>query len=120
MLRLTDRKNYTLDIKYSKTNIVAIYICITGNGPVHELYKKLRENNSSINIEALIRRIRYIIKYEGNPIVNRIKDVIRIFEKGNKKDFYNRKFDIEFNERIILEEVKKVTLDLGFEGKILQ
>src|SRR5438132_11249317 len=120
MLRLTDRKNCTLDVKYSKTNIVAMYICIIGNRPIHELYKKLRENNPCINIEALIRRIRYIIKYEGNPIINEIGDVIRIFEKRNKKDFYDRKFDIEFNEGITLEEVKKVTLDLGFEGQIFQ
>ena len=120
MLRLTDRKNCMLDVKYSKTNIVAIYICITGNGPVHELYKKLRENNPSINIEALIRRIRYIIKYERNPIVNRIRDMIRIFEKGNKKDFYDRKFNIEFNKEITLEEVKKITLDLEFKRQIFQ
>src|SRR5438876_495902 len=118
ILRLTDRKNCTLDVKYSKTNIVAMYICITGNRSVYELYKKLRENNLSIKIEALIRRIRYIIKYEGNPIVNRIRDMIRIFKKGNKKDFYDKKFDIEFNEGITLEEVKKITLDLGFEGQI--
>ena len=44
MLRLTDRKNYTLDVKYSKTNIVAMYIYITGNKHVHKLYKKLRKN----------------------------------------------------------------------------
>ncbi|CAG8658343.1 331_t:CDS:2, partial [Scutellospora calospora] len=114
---LTDRKHCRFDVKYDKTQIVGMYICITANGPIENLYKKLRESNSSIDINALYRRIRFIIKFEGEPIDPRIGygDVLRIYEKGNKQDVNNRIFDIEFNRGTTLEEVKKVTLDLGIE-----
>ncbi|RIB15537.1 hypothetical protein C2G38_2192130 [Gigaspora rosea] len=71
-LRLTDRNHCLINVKYGKTNIVAIYICITANGPIKNLYKNLRECNSSIDIEAFIRRVRYIIKFERDPIDSRI------------------------------------------------
>ncbi|CAG8561181.1 5187_t:CDS:1, partial [Dentiscutata heterogama] len=120
-LRLTDRNHCRMDVKYGKTHIVAMYICITANGPIENLYKKLRESNSSINIDAFIRRVRFIIKFEGNPIDTNIGkgDVIRIFEKGNKQDFNNRIFDIEFNKGTTLEQAKEVTTDLGTNGTIL-
>ncbi|KAF0515537.1 hypothetical protein F8M41_017304 [Gigaspora margarita] len=47
-------------------------------------------------------------------------DIIHIFEKGNKKEFNERIFDIEFNKGTTLEEVEKVTVDLGIEGEIYQ
>ncbi|CAG8813894.1 7886_t:CDS:2, partial [Gigaspora rosea] len=71
-LRLTDRNYCLMDIKYGKTNVVAMYICITANGPIENLYKNLRERNSSIDIKAFIRRVRYIIKFEGDPIDSRM------------------------------------------------
>ncbi|CAG8726676.1 11236_t:CDS:1, partial [Gigaspora rosea] len=110
-LQLTDRNHCLMDIKYGKTNIVAMYICITANGPIENLYKNLKERNSSIDIEAFIRRVRYIIKFEGDPIDSRIGkgNIIYIFEKENKQDFNNRIFDIEFNRETTLEQVKKVT-----------
>src|ERR1043165_5635523 len=104
LLKLTDRKHCRIDVKYDKANIIAMYICLTGNGPVEELYKKLRLNNSLIKIGAFERRLRYIIKFEGKPIQNGSGNVVRIFEKGNKKDFNNRIFDIEFNEGTSFEE----------------
>ncbi|CAG8752820.1 956_t:CDS:2, partial [Dentiscutata heterogama] len=55
-------------IKYGKTHIVAMYICITSNGPIENLYKKLRQANSSIDINAFIQRVKFIIKFEGNPV----------------------------------------------------
>ncbi|CAG8735735.1 2875_t:CDS:2, partial [Gigaspora rosea] len=121
-LRLTDRNHCLMDIKHGKTNIVAMYICITANGTIENLYKNLRERNSSIDIEAFIRRVRYIIKFEGNPIDSRIGkgNITRIFEKGNKQDFNNRIFDIEFNRETTLEQAKKVTIDLGIKGTIFQ
>ncbi|RIB16942.1 hypothetical protein C2G38_2188633 [Gigaspora rosea] len=83
------------------------------------------ERNSSIDIEAFIRRVRYIIKFEGDPIDSRIGkgDITHIFEKGNKQDFNNRIFDIEFNRETTLEQAKKakkVTVDLGIKGTIFQ
>ncbi|RIB02270.1 hypothetical protein C2G38_2228273 [Gigaspora rosea] len=121
-LRLTDRNHCLMDIKHGKTNIVAMYICITANGTIENLYKNLRERNSSIDIEAFIRRVRYIIKFEGNPIDSRIGkgNITRIFEKGNKQDFNNRIFDIEFNRETTLEQAKKVTIDLEIKGTIFQ
>ncbi|RIB20244.1 hypothetical protein C2G38_2179761 [Gigaspora rosea] len=66
---------------------------------------KLRKNNSSIDIDAFIRRVKFIIKYEGESIDESGKgDIIRIFEKGNKKEFNERIFDIEFNKGTTLEE----------------
>ncbi|CAG8750554.1 11435_t:CDS:1, partial [Gigaspora rosea] len=122
LLRLTDRKHCRIDVKYSKTHIVAMYICITANGPIDNLYTKLRGYNSSIDIEAFKRRVRFIIKFEDEPIDSRVGkgDVIRIFEKGNKQDFNNRIFDIEFNKGTTLEQVKLVTTDLGIDGDIYQ
>ncbi|RIB25192.1 hypothetical protein C2G38_2166536 [Gigaspora rosea] len=97
------------NVKYSKTNVVAMYICITANSPIKNLYKNLRECNSSIDIKVFIRRVRYIIKFEGDPIDSRIGkgDITHIFEKGNKQDFNNRIFDIEFNRETTLEQAKK-------------
>ncbi|RIB23710.1 hypothetical protein C2G38_2242502 [Gigaspora rosea] len=122
LLRLTDRKHCRMNVKYSKTYIVAMHIRITANGPMENLYSKLREYNSSIDIDAFKRRVRFIIKFEGEPIDPRIGkgDVIRIFEKGNKKDFNNRIFDIEFNKNTTLEQVKAVTVDLDIKGDIFQ
>ncbi|RIB08703.1 hypothetical protein C2G38_2251860 [Gigaspora rosea] len=121
-LRLTNENHCLMDVKYGKTKIVAMYICITSNGPIENLYKNLRERNSSIDIKAFIRRVRFIIKFEGDPIDSRIGkgNVIRIFEKGNKQDFNNRIFDIEFNKETTLEQAEKVTIDLGIEGTIFQ
>ncbi|RIB00370.1 hypothetical protein C2G38_2051713, partial [Gigaspora rosea] len=45
-----------------------MYICITANSPIDNLYTKLRGYNSSIDIEAFKRRDRFIIKFEGEPI----------------------------------------------------
>ncbi|CAG8615533.1 10755_t:CDS:2, partial [Scutellospora calospora] len=117
-----NRKHCRFDVKYDKTEIVGMYICITANGPIDNLYKKLRESNLSIDINILYRRIRFIIKFEGEPIDPRIGDgdILRIYEKGNKQDVNNRIFDIEFNRGTSLDEVKKVTLDLGIEGEIYQ
>jgi hypothetical protein len=122
LLRLTDRNHPKMDVKYGKTKIVAMYICITGNGPIENLYRKMRESNSSIDIGAFSRRIRYIIKFEGEPIDPRIGkgDVIRIFEKGSKQDFNNRIFDIEFNANTTFKQVEEITLKLGIEGEIYQ
>ncbi|RIB13723.1 hypothetical protein C2G38_2197094 [Gigaspora rosea] len=92
-----------------------MYICITANGPIENLYKNLREHNSLINIEAFIRRVRFTIKFEEDPIDSRIgkRNITRIFEKENKQDFNNRIFDIEFNRETILEQAKKVTKEGG-------
>ncbi|CAG8810026.1 5522_t:CDS:2, partial [Gigaspora rosea] len=108
-LRLTNENHCLMDVKYGKTKIVAMYICITANGPIENLYKNLRERNSSIDIRAFIRRVRFIIKFEGDSIDSRIGkgDIIRIFEKGNKQDFNNRIFDIEFNKETTLEQAEK-------------
>ncbi|RIB20474.1 hypothetical protein C2G38_2035209 [Gigaspora rosea] len=66
-------------------------------------------------------RVKFIIKYEGESIDENGKgEIIRIFEKGNKKEFNERIFDIEFNKGTTLEEVEKVTIDLGIEGEIYQ
>jgi hypothetical protein len=121
-LKLTDIKHCRFDVKYDKTHIVGMYICITANGSIENLYKKLRESNSSININAINRRVRFIIKFEGEPIYPRIGygDVMRIYEKGNKQDINNRIFDIEFNKGTTLDAVKKVTLDLGVKGNIYE
>ncbi|CAG8788425.1 17707_t:CDS:2, partial [Dentiscutata erythropus] len=106
-------------MKYSKTNIIAMYICIMANGSIENLYIRLRDYNSSINIDAFKRRVRFIIKFEEEPIDPHIGigDVIHIFEKENKQDFNNRIFDIEFNKNTILEQVKAVTVNLGVKGK---
>ncbi|RIB13621.1 hypothetical protein C2G38_2197320 [Gigaspora rosea] len=77
-----------MDVKYGKTKIVAMYICITANGPIENLYKNLRERDS---IDSRIGK----------------GDIIRIFEKGNKQDFNNRIFDIEFNKETTLEQAEK-------------
>ncbi|CAG8784905.1 25629_t:CDS:1, partial [Gigaspora rosea] len=121
-LQLTDENYCLIDVKYGKTKIVAMYICITSNGPIENLYKNLRERNSSIDIKAFIRRVRFIIKFEGDPIDSRIGkgNVIRIFEKGNKQDFNNRIFDIEFNKETTLEQAEKVTIDLGIKETTFQ
>jgi hypothetical protein len=108
-----------MNVKYAKTNIVAMYICLTGNGPIENLYTKLRKINPSINIEAFIRRVRFIIRIEGK-IENRKGEQIQIFEKGDKQDFNNRIFDIEFNSGTTYEQVEQVTFGLGFEGEIYQ
>ncbi|CAG8827652.1 21815_t:CDS:1, partial [Gigaspora rosea] len=120
-LRLTDENHCLIDVKY-KTKIVAMYICITSNGPIENLYKNLREHNSSINIKAFIQRVRFIIKFEGDSIDSRIGkgNVIRNFEKENKQDFNNRIFDIEFNKETTLEQAEKVTIDIGIKGTIFQ
>ncbi|RIB02887.1 hypothetical protein C2G38_2255328 [Gigaspora rosea] len=116
---LTDRNHCEMNVKYGKTYIVAMYICITSNGPIENLYTRLRKNNSSINIDAFIRRVKFIIKYEGESIDENGKgDIIRIFEKGNKKEFNEKIFDIEFNKGTTLEEVDKVTINLGIEENI--
>ncbi|CAG8712335.1 15707_t:CDS:1, partial [Gigaspora rosea] len=121
LLRLTDRNHCEINVKYGKTYIVAMYICITSNGPIENFYTRLRKNNSSIDIDAFIRRVKFIIKYEGESIDENGKgDIIRIFEKGNKKEFNERIFDIKFNKGTTLEEVEKVTIDLGIEGEIYQ
>ncbi|RIB06425.1 hypothetical protein C2G38_2046797 [Gigaspora rosea] len=73
----------------------AMYICITSNGPIENLYTRLRKNNSSIDIDAFIRRVKFIIKYEGESIDENSKGTT-------------------------LEEVEKVTIDLGIEGEIYQ
>ncbi|RIB17029.1 hypothetical protein C2G38_2188410 [Gigaspora rosea] len=110
-----------MNVKYGKTYIVAMYICIISNGPIENLYTRLRKNNSSIDIDTFIRRVKFIIKYEEESIDKNGKgDIIRIFEKGNKKEFNKRIFDIEFNKGTTLEEVEKVTIDLGIEGEIYQ
>ncbi|RIB00120.1 hypothetical protein C2G38_2235576, partial [Gigaspora rosea] len=95
LLRLTDRNYCEMNVKYGKTYIVAMYICITSNGPIENLYTRLRKNNSSIDIDAFIRRVKFIIKYEGESI-----------DENGKGD--------------IIQEVEKVTIDLGIEGKIYQ
>ena len=95
-----------------------MYICITANGPIENLYKNIRATNSSININALKRRIRFIICTKGNQIDNETGEILHIFKKGNKEDFNNRIFDIEFNSGTTLEEIKKITFDLGFKGEI--
>jgi hypothetical protein len=118
LLRLTDKTQCKMNVKYDKTNIVAIYICITANGPIENLYKNIRATNSSININALKRRIRFIICTEGNQIDNGTGKILYIFEKRNKENFNNRIFDIEFNSGTTLEEIKKVTFNLGFKGEI--
>ncbi|CAG8612681.1 7492_t:CDS:1, partial [Scutellospora calospora] len=76
-----------------------MYICITANSSIENLYKKLRKNNSSIDINTLYHRIKFIIKFEEEPIDPRIGDrnILRIYKKGNKQDVNNRIFDIEFN-----------------------
>ncbi|RIB23508.1 hypothetical protein C2G38_2171100 [Gigaspora rosea] len=98
-----------------------MYICITANSPIDNLYTKLRGYNSSIDIEAFKRRDRFIIKFEGEPIDSCVGkgNVIRIFEKRNKQDFNNRIFDIEFNKGTTLEQVKLVTTDLGIDDRVI-
>ncbi|RIB13918.1 hypothetical protein C2G38_2196551 [Gigaspora rosea] len=69
----------------------------------------------------IVAIVKFIIKYEGESIDENGKgDIIRIFEKGNKKEFNERIFDIECNKGTTLEEVEKVTIDLGIEGEIYQ
>ncbi|RIB10925.1 hypothetical protein C2G38_2204842 [Gigaspora rosea] len=88
-----------MDVKYSKTHIVAMYICITANGSIDNLYTKLCEP-----IDSCVGK----------------GDVICIFEKENKQDFNNRIFDIEFNKDTTLEQVKLVTTDLDIDSDIYQ
>ncbi|CAG8549685.1 14090_t:CDS:2 [Dentiscutata heterogama] len=58
--------------------------------------------------------------YNCNSIdTNGKRDIICIFEKGNKQDFNNQIFDIEFNKRTTLEQAKEVTTDLGADRIIL-
>ncbi|CAG8747406.1 3490_t:CDS:1, partial [Dentiscutata erythropus] len=47
-------------------------------------------------------------------------NITRKFEKRNKQDFNNRIFDIKFAKRTTLEQVEKVTLDLGIDSEICQ
>ncbi|KAF0429400.1 hypothetical protein F8M41_005696 [Gigaspora margarita] len=70
---------------------------------------------------AKAMKIKFIIKYERELIDKNGKgNIIFIFEKGNKKEFNERIFDIEFNKGTTLKKVEKVTVDLGIEGEIYQ
>ncbi|KAF0420420.1 hypothetical protein F8M41_006991 [Gigaspora margarita] len=82
-------------------------------------------NHCEMNVKYgktyIVAIVKFIIKYEGELIDENGKgDIIRIFEKENKKEFNERIFDIEFNKGTTLEEVEKVTLDLGIEEEIYQ
>ena len=64
-----------------------MYIYITANSLIENLYKKLCENNLSININTVYRRVRYIIKFEEEPIDSRIRDdyILQIIKKETNK-----------------------------------
>ncbi|CAG8739001.1 17397_t:CDS:2, partial [Gigaspora rosea] len=90
-----------------------MYICITSNGPIENLYTRLQKNNSSIDIDAFIRRVKFIIKYKEESIDENGKDLGiegEIYQDVKTGLFYWRQsWDNIINKYSIIENIDNKT-----------